>query len=61
MEQEKKFIDFLGLATMYFRERSDAGFYALKLGINPDELCSIIKEVSDKDFEYWLGLLKNAE
>ena len=61
MEQEKIFVDFLGLATMYFRERSDAEFYSKKLGIYPDELCSIIKEVSDKDFKYWLGLLEKAE
>ena len=61
MKQEKIFIDFLGLATMYFRERSEAEFYANKLGINPDELCSIIKDMSDKDFQCWLGLLEKAE
>lgn len=61
MEQEKIFINFLNLVLMYSRERNDIGFYAHKLSISPDELCTVINDMSDQDFEYWLDIMKKWE
>ncbi|MDR2038916.1 MAG: hypothetical protein LBQ60_13420 [Bacteroidales bacterium] len=54
MEKEELFINFLNLAALYFREESNADFYAGQLEVTVDELSDTMLELSGWTPSEWI-------
>ncbi len=61
MEEARIFVKFLRLVQEKFKDEHDVDFYAVRLGITPDELTRIIWETSESTLPEWLDIMEKSE